>query len=141
MASQNQRSSGYRSRHGGADTGWRQVGLHHSTSSLGNTVLAEGASRPPPLTRYLHCYHTLESRVGGLLGLALHLAPLGSSFVTLHVKNSDGFNVTVNNCRSREQMNDCSRTPASLVFGFWIVYRCCFLDFCNNPTNRKTTTR
>ncbi|GAB1300974.1 Lymphocyte antigen 6 complex locus protein G5c [Apodemus speciosus] len=108
---------------------------------LGNMEFVDLSSRSFPLSKYLHCYRCmLETKeLGCLLGSDTCLAPLGSSCVTLHIKNSSGFNVMVSDCYSRKQMIDCSHTRASPVFGFWIFYQCCFLDFCNNPKNRENT--
>lgn len=50
-----------------------------------------------------------------------------------------GFNVMVSDCYSKKQMVRCSHTRASPVYGFWVFYQCCFLDFCNSPENRKIT--
>ncbi|EDL83518.1 lymphocyte antigen 6 complex, locus G5C [Rattus norvegicus] len=107
---------------------------------LGDNLL-DIPSQSPPLNQYLHCYRCLleTEELGCLLGSDTCLTPLGSTCVTLHIKNSSGFNVMVSDCRNKEQMVDCSYTRASPVFGFWIFYQCCFLDFCNNPKNRKNT--
>nr|XP_020752835.1 lymphocyte antigen 6 complex locus protein G5c [Odocoileus virginianus texanus] len=63
--------------------------------------------------------------------------PEEGPFQTLCVHDS-GFETMVSDCRSKEQMSDCSYTRASPVFGFWIFSRCCFQNFCNNPQNRMT---
>jgi hypothetical protein len=47
-----------------------------------------------------------------------------------------GSDIMVSDCRSKEQMSDCSYTRPSPVFGFWIFSQCCFRNFCNNPQNR-----
>ncbi|XP_021073149.1 lymphocyte antigen 6 complex locus protein G5c [Mus pahari] len=111
------------------------------TLVLGDTKLENLYPQSLPLNKYLHCYRCLleTEELGCLLGSDTCLTPLGSSCVTLHIKNSSGFNVMVSDCHSKEQMVHCSYTQASPVFGFWIFYQCCFLDFCNNPNNRKKT--
>ncbi|XP_031204120.1 lymphocyte antigen 6 complex locus protein G5c isoform X2 [Mastomys coucha] len=110
-------------------------------SVLGLTELADTYSQSLPLDKYLHCYRCLleTEELGCILGSDTCLTPLGSSCVTLHIKNSSGFNVMVSDCYSKKQMVRCSHTRASPVFGFWVFYQCCFLDFCNNPENRKIT--
>ncbi|XP_051008591.1 lymphocyte antigen 6 complex locus protein G5c [Acomys russatus] len=109
-------------------------------STLGRTILLDGPPLPPPLPKYLRCYRCLleTKELGCLLGSDICLAPLGSSScVTLHIKNSSGPDVMVSDCRSGEQLSDCSHTQASPVFGFWIFYQCCFMNFCNSPKNRR----
>uniref|UniRef100_A0A8C0WH74 Lymphocyte antigen 6 complex locus protein G5c n=1 Tax=Castor canadensis TaxID=51338 RepID=A0A8C0WH74_CASCN len=92
----------------------------------------------PQFPKYLHCYRcVLETKeLGCLLGSDICLTPAGSSCITLHIKNSSGSDIMVSDCRSKEQMSDCSYTRPSPVFGFWIFSQCCFRNFCNNPQNR-----
>uniref|UniRef100_A0A8C8ZXX6 Lymphocyte antigen 6 complex locus protein G5c n=1 Tax=Prolemur simus TaxID=1328070 RepID=A0A8C8ZXX6_PROSS len=92
--------------------------------------------------KYLRCYRCLleTEELGCLLGSDICLTPAGSSCITLHIKNSSGSDVMVSDCRSKEQMSDCSYTRTSPVFGFWIFSQCCFLDFCNDPQNRALYT-
>ncbi|XP_028639074.1 lymphocyte antigen 6 complex locus protein G5c [Grammomys surdaster] len=94
-----------------------------------------------PQDKYLHCYRCLleTEESGCLLGSDTCLLPPGSSCFTVSIKNSSGFNVMVSGCHSKEQMVRCSFTRASPVFGFWIYYQCCFLNFCNKPSNRENT--
>ncbi|XP_010831658.1 PREDICTED: lymphocyte antigen 6 complex locus protein G5c [Bison bison bison] len=88
---------------------------------------------------YLSCYRCLfeTKELGCLLGSDTCLVPKGSSCITLLIKNNSGFETMVSDCRSKEQMSDCSYTRASPVFGFWIFSRCCFQNFCNNPQKRS----
>uniref|UniRef100_A0A452FJD0 Lymphocyte antigen 6 complex locus protein G5c n=1 Tax=Capra hircus TaxID=9925 RepID=A0A452FJD0_CAPHI len=88
--------------------------------------------------KYLSCYRCLfeTKELGCLLGSDTCLVPKGSSCMTLIIKNNSGFETMVSDCRSKEQMSDCSYTRASPVFGFWIFSRCCFQNFCNNPQKR-----
>ncbi|XP_069344718.1 lymphocyte antigen 6 complex locus protein G5c [Eulemur rufifrons] len=94
--------------------------------------------QPHQFPKYLRCYRCLleTEELGCLLGSDICLTPAGSSCITLHIKNSSGSDVMVSDCRSKEQMSDCSYTRTSPVFGFWIFSQCCFLDFCNDPQNR-----
>ncbi|XP_012660239.1 lymphocyte antigen 6 complex locus protein G5c [Otolemur garnettii] len=98
--------------------------------------------KPSQFPKYLRCYRCLleTKELGCLLGSDICLTPAGSSCITLHIKNSSGSDVMVSDCRSKEQMSDCSYTRASPVFGFWIFSQCCFLDFCNDPQNRALHT-
>uniref|UniRef100_A0A8D0TN85 Lymphocyte antigen 6 complex locus protein G5c n=1 Tax=Sus scrofa TaxID=9823 RepID=A0A8D0TN85_PIG len=93
---------------------------------------------PIQLTKYLSCYRCLleTKELGCLLGSDICLTPKGSSCMTLIIKNNSGSNVMVSDCRTREQMSDCSYTHTSPVLGFWVFSKCCFRDFCNNPKNR-----
>ncbi|KAB0356933.1 hypothetical protein FD754_001089 [Muntiacus muntjak] len=97
-----------------------------------------GIIKPEHLNKYLSCYRCLfeTKELGCLLGSDTCLVPKGSSCMTLLIKNNSGFETMVSDCRSKEQMSDCSYTRASPVFGFWIFSRCCFQNFCNNPQNR-----
>ncbi|KAM5166826.1 lymphocyte antigen 6 complex locus protein G5c [Callospermophilus lateralis] len=97
-----------------------------------------GPPQPPHLPKYLRCYRCLfeTKELGCLLGSDICLTPVGSSCFTLHIKNSSGSDILVNDCRSQEQMSDCSYTHSSPVSGFWIYSQCCFLDFCNDPKNK-----
>ncbi|KAL4699365.1 hypothetical protein H8958_011730 [Nasalis larvatus] len=94
--------------------------------------------QPLPFPKYLRCYRCLleTKELGCLLGSDICLTPAGSSCITLHIKNSSNSDVMVSDCRSKEQMSDCSNTRISPVSGFWIFSQCCFLDFCNDPQNR-----
>ncbi|XP_008065893.1 lymphocyte antigen 6 complex locus protein G5c [Carlito syrichta] len=94
--------------------------------------------QPPHFPKYLRCYRCLfeTKELGCLLGSDICLTPVGSSCITLHIKNSSSSDIMVSGCRSKEQMSDCSHTRNSPVSGFWIFSQCCFLDFCNNPQNR-----
>ncbi|XP_053457385.1 lymphocyte antigen 6 complex locus protein G5c [Nycticebus coucang] len=98
--------------------------------------------KPSQFPKYLRCYRCLleTKELGCLLGSDICLTPAGSSCITLHIKNSSGSDVMVSDCRSKEQMSDCSHTRTSPVFGFWIFSQCCFLDFCNDPQNRALHT-
>ncbi|XP_012509169.1 PREDICTED: lymphocyte antigen 6 complex locus protein G5c [Propithecus coquereli] len=98
--------------------------------------------QPHQFPKYLRCYRCLleTEELGCLLGSDICLTPAGSSCITLHIKNSSGSDVMVSDCRSKEQMSDCSYTRTSPVFGFWIFSQCCFLDFCNDPQNRALYT-
>ncbi|PNI76608.1 LOW QUALITY PROTEIN: LY6G5C isoform 1, partial [Pan troglodytes] len=98
--------------------------------------------QPLPFPKYLRCYRCLleTEELGYLLGSDICLTPAGSSCITLHIKNSSGSDVMVSDCRSKEQMSDCSNTRTSPVSGFWIFSQCCFLDFCNDPQNRGLYT-
>ncbi|XP_034379994.1 lymphocyte antigen 6 complex locus protein G5c isoform X2 [Arvicanthis niloticus] len=133
----------------------RPLGLHGITQALYavllttlimmNLVLSNNGkwlpSRAVPQDKYLHCYQCLleTEESGCLLGSDSCLTPLGSSCFTLNIKNSSGFSVMVSGCHNKEQMVHCSHTRASPVFGFWIYYQCCFLDFCNKPKNRENS--
>ncbi|XP_059794349.1 lymphocyte antigen 6 complex locus protein G5c [Balaenoptera ricei] len=90
------------------------------------------------LNKYLSCYRCLleTKELGCLLGSDICLTPKGSSCMTLLIKNNSGSEIMVSDCRSKEQMSDCSYTHTSPVLGFWIFSRCCFRNFCNNPQNR-----
>ncbi|XP_008260803.1 lymphocyte antigen 6 complex locus protein G5c [Oryctolagus cuniculus] len=96
------------------------------------------ANQDLKLPKYLRCYRCLleTKELGCLLGSDICLAAVGSSCVTLHIRNSSGSDVMVSDCRSKEQLSDCTHTRPSSVFGFWIYAQCCFLNFCNNPQNR-----
>ncbi|XP_004424417.1 PREDICTED: lymphocyte antigen 6 complex locus protein G5c [Ceratotherium simum simum] len=93
---------------------------------------------PAQSPKYLRCYRCLleTKELGCLLGSDICLVPPGSGCRTLFIKNSSGSDIMVSDCRSKEQLSDCSYTRPSPVFGFWIFSQCCFLDFCNNPQNR-----
>ncbi|XP_007949645.1 lymphocyte antigen 6 complex locus protein G5c [Orycteropus afer afer] len=130
------------------------LGLHSTSQTLcmvlllvlvmkslvfGNFAVVNWEPPPPPqLPKYLRCYRCLfeTKELGCLLGSDTCLAPRGSSCITLHIKNSSSTDIMVSDCRRKEQMNDCSYTRTSPVFGFWIYSRCCFLDFCNDPHSR-----
>ncbi|XP_008819748.1 lymphocyte antigen 6 complex locus protein G5c [Nannospalax galili] len=137
-----------------ASRGLKALGLHSTSQTLytvfllvlvllslvlGKIISAERPPQPLVLPKYLHCYRCLleTKELGCLLGSDICLTSAGSSCITLHIKNSSGFHVMVSDCRSREQMSDCSHTHPSPVFGFWRYSKCCFWDFCNNPQNRE----
>ncbi|XP_037699471.1 lymphocyte antigen 6 complex locus protein G5c isoform X1 [Choloepus didactylus] len=102
-------------------------------------IINRAPSRPFEFPKYLRCYRCLfeTKELGCLLGSDICLAPQGSSTcITLHIRNSSGTDIMVSDCRHKEQMQDCSYTHTSPVFGFWISSQCCFVDFCNDPQNR-----
>jgi hypothetical protein len=59
---------------------------------LGDTKLEDLHPQSLPLNKYLNCYRCLleTEELGCLLGSDTCLTPLGSSCVTLHIKNSKG---------------------------------------------------
>ncbi|ELW61856.1 lymphocyte antigen 6 complex locus protein G5c [Tupaia chinensis] len=100
----------------------------------------QNPSYPTQFPKYLRCYRCLleTEELGCLLGSDICLVPLlGSSCITLHIKNSSGSDIMVSDCRSKEQMSDCSYTHTSPVSGFWMFSQCCFLNFCNDPQKRS----
>ncbi|KAM6185046.1 lymphocyte antigen 6 complex locus protein G5c [Rhynchocyon petersi] len=105
-------------------------------------IIKHGAPALPQFPKYLRCYRCLfeTKELGCLLGSDICLTPIGSSCITLHIKNSSTTDIMVSDCRGKERMSDCSHTRTSPVFGFWIHSRCCFLDFCNDPKNRAIYT-
>ncbi|XP_062954051.1 lymphocyte antigen 6 complex locus protein G5c [Cynocephalus volans] len=109
------------------------------SSAFGKLVLVnQQPPQPLPFPKYLRCYRCLleTKELGCLLGSDICLTPAGSSCITLHIKNSSGSDIMVSDCRSKEQMSDCSYTRTSPVLGFWIFSQCCFRDSCNDPQNR-----
>uniref|UniRef100_A0A2K5DFK4 Lymphocyte antigen 6 complex locus protein G5c n=1 Tax=Aotus nancymaae TaxID=37293 RepID=A0A2K5DFK4_AOTNA len=77
--------------------------------------------QPLPFPKYLRCYRCLleTKELGCLLGSDICLTPAGSSCITLHIKNSNGSDIMVSDCQSKEQISDCSNTRTSPVSGHY----------------------
>ncbi|XP_043859291.1 lymphocyte antigen 6 complex locus protein G5c [Dromiciops gliroides] len=88
--------------------------------------------------KLLRCYRCiLETKeLGCVLGSDICLTAKGGGCLTTIIHNGSKEEIIISDCRSKDQLSECSLSLASPVPGFWVSSRCCLEPLCNSPPIR-----